>query len=98
MDEAALIDSARRGDLDAYNRLVLAYQDMVYNQAYRLMGSFESSGGRRPGCIHFCIPQPVLLPGRLFQSLVASHRHQCLLRRATPPKTTPYRTIGTAGL
>jgi RNA polymerase sigma factor (sigma-70 family) len=43
MDEAALIDSARRGDLDAYNRLVLAYQDMVYNQAYRLMGSFESA-------------------------------------------------------
>ena len=41
MDEAALIDSARRGDLDAYNRLVLAYQDMVYNQAYRLMGSLE---------------------------------------------------------
>jgi len=41
MDEVALIDSARRGDLDAYNRLVLAYQDMVYNQAYRLMGSLE---------------------------------------------------------
>lgn len=38
MDEVALIQAARRGDLDSFNRLVLAYQDMVYNQAYRMMG------------------------------------------------------------
>ena len=38
MDEAALIDSARRGDLNAFNRLVLAYQDLVYNHAMRVMG------------------------------------------------------------
>ena len=38
MNETALIHDARRGDLDAFNRLVLAYQDMVYNQAYRVLG------------------------------------------------------------
>ena len=38
MDETALIQEAARGDLDSFNRLVLAYQDMVYNQAYRLLG------------------------------------------------------------
>ncbi|MBE9524041.1 MAG: sigma-70 family RNA polymerase sigma factor, partial [Chloroflexi bacterium] len=38
MDEAALIQDARQGDLTAFNRLVLAYQDMVYNQAYRVIG------------------------------------------------------------
>jgi len=38
MDEAGLIESARSGDLNAFNRLVLAYQDIVYNQAYRMMG------------------------------------------------------------
>jgi len=38
MDEAALIQDALHGDLDAFNRLVLAYQDMVYYQAYRMMG------------------------------------------------------------
>jgi RNA polymerase sigma-70 factor (ECF subfamily) len=43
MDEAALIDGARHGDLDSYNRLVLAYQDLVYNQAYRMMGSKEAA-------------------------------------------------------
>jgi len=38
MDEPGLIQDAQKGDLDAFNRLVLAYQDMVYNQAYRVMG------------------------------------------------------------
>jgi len=38
MEEAALIQDALQGDLDAFNRLVLAYQDMVYYQAYRMMG------------------------------------------------------------
>jgi RNA polymerase sigma-70 factor, ECF subfamily len=37
MDEAALIQSARQGDLDSFNRLVLAYQDVIYSQAYRLL-------------------------------------------------------------
>jgi len=43
MDEMALIQSARHGDLDSFNRLVLAYQDMVYAQAYRMMGEDEAA-------------------------------------------------------
>jgi RNA polymerase sigma-70 factor, ECF subfamily len=38
MDEPALIQAAKDGNLDSFNCLVLTYQDMVYNQAYRLMG------------------------------------------------------------
>lgn len=38
MDEAQLIQAATKGDVDSYNRLVLAYQDLVYNQAYRVLG------------------------------------------------------------
>mgnify|MGYP001088127994 CR=1 FL=1 len=38
MDEQALIQAALQGDMDAFNRLVLAFQDMVYNTAYRVMG------------------------------------------------------------
>jgi RNA polymerase sigma-70 factor (ECF subfamily) len=38
MDEPALIREAQRGDLDAFNRLVLAYQDTVYNTALRVLG------------------------------------------------------------
>lgn len=39
MDEAVLIKDALSGDLDAFNRLVLAYQDMAYNLAFRMLGS-----------------------------------------------------------
>ncbi len=37
MNEAALILDAQRGDLEAFNRLVLAYQDAVYNTALRIL-------------------------------------------------------------
>ncbi len=38
MDEPALIRAAQRGDLEAFNRLVLAYQDALYNAALRILG------------------------------------------------------------
>ncbi len=38
MDETALIRNAQHGDLDAFNTLVLAYQDIVYNTALRILG------------------------------------------------------------
>jgi len=37
-NEVTLIQSARRGSLDAFNHLVLHYQDGVYSLAYRIMG------------------------------------------------------------
>ena len=43
MNEPALIASAREGDLDAFNTLVLAYQHHVYNLAYRIMGDEASA-------------------------------------------------------
>ncbi len=43
MDEPALIAEAQRGDLDAFNRLVLEYQTTVYNLAYRIMGEGDSA-------------------------------------------------------
>lgn len=43
MDEVALIESARKGDLDSFNRLVLAYQDLVFGQAFRMMGESASA-------------------------------------------------------
>ena len=38
MDEPALINEAKRGDLDSFNRLVIEYQDQLYNTAYRILG------------------------------------------------------------
>jgi len=48
MDEASLIAAAQQGRVDAFNDLVLAYQQQVYNLAYRILiarfrgGSFKS--------------------------------------------------------
>ena len=39
MEEAELIQLACQGDLDAFNELILKYQNQVFNQAYRLLGN-----------------------------------------------------------
>ena len=41
MDEPALIQSAQRGDVDAFNTLVLTYQDNLFNTALRILGDEE---------------------------------------------------------
>ena len=38
-----MILEAKGGNLDSFNRLVLAYQDMVYSHAYRMIGEEESA-------------------------------------------------------
>ena len=43
MDETALIQQAKHGDLDAFNRLVLAYQEQTYNLALRILGDDPSA-------------------------------------------------------
>jgi RNA polymerase sigma-70 factor (ECF subfamily) len=40
-DEHALILTAQQGSLDAFNTLVLRYQDNVYTVAYRIMGDAD---------------------------------------------------------
>lgn len=43
MDEEQLIQFAQQGDLDAFNRLVVAYQGVAFNVAYRLLGDDASA-------------------------------------------------------
>lgn len=43
MDESYLINSSQQGDLDAFNRLVLAYQQQAYNLALRMLGDDDSA-------------------------------------------------------
>lgn len=39
MSELELVEKALKGDLQAFNDLVLSYQQMAYNLAYRMLGS-----------------------------------------------------------
>ena len=43
MDEQALIGSARQGDARAFNQLVLRYQSMAYNVAYRILSDPDAA-------------------------------------------------------
>lgn len=43
MDETALIREAKKGNVNSYNRLVLHYQQAVYNVAYRIMGEPQAA-------------------------------------------------------
>lgn len=42
-DESKLIAAAQRGNVDAFNELVLIYQQQVYNLAYRIMADPASA-------------------------------------------------------
>jgi RNA polymerase sigma-70 factor (ECF subfamily) len=43
MDETQIIQAAQKGDLAAFNRLVMAYQGMAYNVAYRIVGDADAA-------------------------------------------------------
>ena len=43
MDELALIQQAKEGDLDAFNRLVIEYQDMAFNLAARMLNDDDAA-------------------------------------------------------
>ena len=42
-DERHLIERCKRGDLSAFNELVLRYEKQVYNLAYRLTGNYDDA-------------------------------------------------------
>ena len=43
MDEIGLAKSAQEGDLNAFNHLVLAHQEMAFNLAYRMLGDPDAA-------------------------------------------------------
>ncbi len=43
MDEQTLIQAAKEGNLAAFNRLVLNYQNLAFSLAYRILGNADSA-------------------------------------------------------
>src|SRR4030065_334308 len=43
MDEAEMLRMAQRGDLEAFNQIVLAHQTRAYNVALRILGAGEAA-------------------------------------------------------
>jgi RNA polymerase sigma-70 factor (ECF subfamily) len=44
MDEQTLISAAQRGDLEAFNELVLLYQDFLFRVAMNILGDDDTAG------------------------------------------------------
>jgi RNA polymerase sigma-70 factor (ECF subfamily) len=44
MDEQTLISAAQRGDLEAFNQLVLQYQDFLFRIAMNILGDEDTAG------------------------------------------------------
>jgi RNA polymerase sigma-70 factor (ECF subfamily) len=42
-EERRLVERARRGDLDAFDEIVRAYERQVYNLAYRMTGNYDDA-------------------------------------------------------
>lgn len=42
-DENLLVTAAQRGDISAFNTLILHYQNAVYNVTYRILGDFDNA-------------------------------------------------------
>jgi len=42
-DESSSIRAAQRGDLEAFNRLIMEHQSIAFNVAYRIMGDQDSA-------------------------------------------------------
>ncbi len=41
--ERELVERARKGDLEAFNSLVIAYQNIAYNAAFRILGNYHDA-------------------------------------------------------
>jgi RNA polymerase sigma-70 factor (ECF subfamily) len=99
MDELALIQDARHGDLNAFNRLVLAYQDNLYNQAYRILGDVQSADDATQEAFISAFHNLKSFRGSLRSWLLRIVTNLCYdeLRRRKRRPTTPLEPLDDAG-
>ncbi len=92
MDEATLITAAQHGKVDAFNELVLAYQQQVYNLAYRIMGDPASAADATQEAFISAYQSLARFRGGSFKSymmrIVANRCYDELRRRKRRPATS----------
>jgi RNA polymerase sigma-70 factor (ECF subfamily) len=92
MDELALIQDAQRGDLAAFNSLVLAYQETVFNTALRILGDDEQAADASQDAFISAFRSLNSFRGGSFRAwLMRTVTNTCLdeLRRRKRRPTTP---------
>ncbi len=97
-DEAALIRAAQRGSLDAFNSLVLRYQDAVFTTAYRIMGETQIAADLAQDAFITAYRQIATFRGGIFRAWllrIAANRCYDELRRCKRrPTVSVERMIG----
>ncbi len=76
--ENDLISSAQKGDLDSFNRLVLAYQSQVFNVALRILGDTNAADDAAQNAFIAAYRKITTFHGGSFRSwLLTIVTHQC---------------------
>jgi RNA polymerase sigma-70 factor (ECF subfamily) len=92
MDEASLIAAAQQGRVDAFNKLVLTYQQQVYNLAYRIMGDPASAADATQDAFISAYQSIARFRGGSFKSylmrIVSNRCYDELRRRKRRPATS----------
>jgi RNA polymerase sigma-70 factor (ECF subfamily) len=92
MDEASLIAAAQQGRVDAFNELVLIYQQQVYNLAYRIMGDPASAADATQDAFISAYQSIARFRGGSFKSylmrIVSNRCYDELRRRKRRPATS----------
>lgn len=96
-DEAALIRAAQRGSLDAFNSLVLRYQDAVFTTAYRIMGETQIAADITQDAFITAYRQIATFRGGVFRAWllrIAANRCYDELRRYKRRPTVSVESMG----
>ena len=92
MNEQALIHDAQQGNLDAFNTLILHYQDSVYNTALRILGDEDQAADAAQEAFISAFKSIVSFRGGSFKAwLMRTVTNACYdeLRRQKRRPTTP---------
>ncbi|MFL7791616.1 MAG: RNA polymerase sigma factor [Anaerolineae bacterium] len=91
-DESSLIADAQKGKVDAFNELVLTYQQQVYNLAYRIMGDPASAADATQDAFISAYQSLPRFRGGSFKSyllrIVSNRCYDQLRRRKRRPATS----------
>lgn len=101
MDEPALIKDAQSGNLEAFNHLVLAYQDQVFNTAVRILGDDDLAADATQEAFISAFKSINAYRGGSFRSwLLRTVTNACLdeLRRVKRHPSTPLEPDNEDGL
>ncbi len=80
MDELAMVAAAREGDLNAFNRLVLAHQEMAFNLACRMLNDDDAAADATQTAFLSAYRNLNQLPRRVVPRLGDAYGDQRLLR------------------